>query len=109
MKTNRVTTALPKVLQHVTIALVIGLVLATTAVGMAHAQIEPDVEKFVIAGGGGSSTSQRFTLIGTIGQTDVGTTQGGRFTLTGGFWTAQPAQGGGVEIEERLFIPIVQH
>jgi len=40
-----------------------------------------------IAGGGASfSTGERFSLGGTIGQPDAGTTIGGTYTLRGGFW-----------------------
>ena len=39
-----------------------------------------------IAGGGGTSAGDSFLLNGTIGQTGVGATSGGVFTVGGGFW-----------------------
>ncbi len=50
-----------------------------------------DISSFVIAGGGGTSTSgsPNFRLDGTAGQPAAGTTStGGLFSLTGGFWQA---------------------
>ena len=41
-----------------------------------------------IAGGGGTSTGATYQVTGTIGQPDAsGTTSGGNYTLTGGFWS----------------------
>lgn len=45
-----------------------------------------------IDGGGGSSTSVTYALVGTVGQADAGTASGPTFELAGGFWggTALP-------------------
>ena len=53
------------------------------------------IEKSVIAGGGGQTVGGAFTLDGTIGETVGGTTStGGTFALGGGFWGGgrQPRQ-----------------
>ncbi|HEX5399895.1 MAG TPA: hypothetical protein VFY06_12700 [Verrucomicrobiae bacterium] len=40
-----------------------------------------------IAGGGGTSTNEQYTVSGTIGQHDAGGPMtGGNYSLTGGFW-----------------------
>lgn len=45
-----------------------------------------------IAGGGGTSTNQQYTLSGTIGQPDAGLTMtNGQYSLTGGFWALPQA------------------
>ncbi|MEP6945215.1 MAG: hypothetical protein ABJA02_04805, partial [Acidobacteriota bacterium] len=45
------------------------------------------IEKSVIAGGGGNSVGGAFAVDGTIGQTVAGmTSTGGAFSLAGGFW-----------------------
>ncbi|PWT80781.1 MAG: hypothetical protein C5B44_04815, partial [Acidobacteria bacterium] len=51
-----------------------------------------DISSFVIAGGGGTSTSSspNFQLDGTAGQPAAGTTStGGQFSVAGGFWQQQ--------------------
>jgi hypothetical protein len=46
------------------------------------------VDWYTIDGGGGISSGGTYTLHGTIGQPDAGTSalRGGNFTLEGGFW-----------------------
>lgn len=44
-----------------------------------------------VDGGGGTSTSSRFSLSGTAGQPDAGYMQGTRFAISGGFWSAWQA------------------
>ena len=46
------------------------------------------VERFKVAGGGGTSTGGVFVVSGTIGQPDAGAMSGGNFSLLGGFWGA---------------------
>jgi len=46
------------------------------------------IDRFAIAGGGGTSSGGDFTLNGTIGQQDAGATSGGNYSLAGGFWSA---------------------
>jgi hypothetical protein len=46
-----------------------------------------NISWYKIAGGGGTSSSTNgYTLSGTIGQPDAGTMSGGAYSLTGGFW-----------------------
>lgn len=52
----------------------------------AHAQTFA-IDRFVLSGGGGTSTNGAFNLTGTIGQPDAGGPMtGGSYLLTGGFW-----------------------
>ncbi len=41
---------------------------------------------YKIAGGGGTSTGNNFSLSGTIGQPDAGIMTGGTYAISGGFW-----------------------
>ena len=43
------------------------------------------IDRFVLSGGGGTSTNGGFSLTGTIGQPDAGRMSGGPFKLDGGF------------------------
>lgn len=52
----------------------------------AHAQ-NFSLDWRTIGGGGGTSTGGVFAVSGTIGQPVTGVSQGGSFTLTGGFWS----------------------
>jgi hypothetical protein len=61
------------------------ILLALSAIS-ASAQFSIDWSK--VSGGGGTSTGGVFTVTGTIGQHDAGTTMtNGPFSLTGGFWS----------------------
>jgi len=63
-----------------------GLILLSSLI-VASAQ-NYSIDWFTIDGGGGTSAGGNFSLSGTIGQTDAGTTMtGGGFSLTGGFWS----------------------
>lgn len=42
---------------------------------------------FTIDGGGGTSTNERYSVSGTIGQPGAGTMSAGNYTLQGGFWS----------------------
>jgi hypothetical protein len=51
-----------------------------------HAQTY-SIDWFKIAGGGGTSTNDQYSISGTIGQHDAGgPMSGGNYWLTGGFW-----------------------
>ena len=56
----------------------------------------------VDGGGTTSSTGSSYSLGGTIGQPDAGTSTGGTYTLSGGFWG-----GGAAAIEYNLFLPLI--
>lgn len=47
-----------------------------------------DAPWFAIDGGGGFSAGGAFSVVGTIGQPDVGVMTGGEFEVSGGFWSA---------------------
>jgi len=50
------------------------------------------IDKFAIAGGGGTSTGAVYSVTGTIGQPDAsGPLSGGTYTLVGGFWALPSA------------------
>jgi len=73
------------------LALVCALVLAAGA--MADGS-PPGLSWYVVAGGGGRSTSASFGLSGTVGQASVERLSGGSFVLVGGFWPG--VEGGAV-------------
>jgi hypothetical protein len=55
-------------------------------------QAQYTIDKFVIAGGGGTSTGGVYAVTGTIGQPDAsGPLGGGTYTLVGGFWALPSA------------------
>ena len=56
----------------------------------------------VDGGGATSSTGDSYSLDGTMGQLDAGTSTGGVYTLAGGFWG-----GGAAAIESNLFLPLI--
>jgi len=66
-------------------------VLTIAVVGAARAVDDFEVSRSTIDGGGVMfSTGGDFELSGTIGQPDAGTMAGGDFSLSGGFWFAEP-------------------
>jgi hypothetical protein len=76
--------------------LVAGLLTLALAAPMGLAQ-SYSIDWWTIDGGGGTSSGGTFSLSGSIGQPDAGTTMtGGQFSVTGGFWAlpvAVPATG----------------
>lgn len=52
------------------------------------ASAEYAIDWFTIDGGGGRSSGGPFSVAGTVGQSDAGTSSGGACTLHGGFWSA---------------------
>ena len=51
-----------------------------------------EIDWHTIDGGGGTSTNAQFSLSGTIGQPDAGTTlTNGQYSVTGGFWALPQA------------------
>src|SRR5262245_16687895 len=49
------------------------------------------IKPSVIAGGGGTSSNGTTRIDGTVGQSVLGTSSGGNFSLNSGFWQATPA------------------
>ena len=67
--------------------LLICLVIAAVAPGLAQSGNGYDLSWSRIAGGGiGPATGNSFSLDATAGQPDAGKLQGGSFELQGGFW-----------------------
>jgi hypothetical protein len=62
------------------------------------------IDRFAIAGGGGTSTGGLFAVSGAIGQPDAGVMSGGNYSLSGGFWGAvqTPPPVGSVIISVRV-------
>jgi len=65
--------------------------LIVSSLGIAQTSGDYDIQKSVIASGGGNSEGGDFILNGSIDQYDANTTStGGDFALNGGFWMAKP-------------------
>ena len=61
-----------------------------------------DLSWWTVDGGGGASSQEDYTLIGTAGQAEVGRAmQGGVYELAGGFWFA----GGRADYD--VYLPVV--
>ncbi len=80
------------------LSVVVTLVAFTAALSVGSANTDPvqsggtfEIKPSVIAGGGGSSSNGTTRIDGTIGQSVLGTSTGGTFSLNGGFWQSQPA------------------
>ena len=59
----------------------------------------PRVSWFTVDGGGGfNSTGGGFSVSGTIGQPDAGTTSGGNYSVNGGFWSLFAVQTSGAPL-----------
>jgi hypothetical protein len=54
---------------------------------------------WTVDGGGGASTGSGYTLNGTIGQWDAGTSTDGTYTIAYGFWVGEPVY--------TIFLPLV--
>ena len=76
------------------------LMLAITTLNASSAPSAVEVQRHVIAGGGGRSEAGNYALHGTIGQPVAGTTGNSPYDLCAGFWC-----GGGMETY-KLYIPL---
>jgi hypothetical protein len=64
-----------------------------------------DLSWWTVDGGGATfSTAGSYSLGGTIGQPDGGTSSGGTYTLEGGFW---PGAEGVAPITHNIYLPLV--
>jgi hypothetical protein len=68
----------------------LAILVLLVAVGIALASTGLDLGWSTVDGGGQTSSSGDYSLVGTIGQPDAGLLVGGGYELGGGFW------GGGV-------------
>jgi hypothetical protein len=78
-------------------ALVVSLVFA----GVAWANGIPNIDRWVISGGGGRATVGSISLDDTIGQWVVGSAKSGSLRLSPGFW------GGGWDGSYAIYLPVV--
>ena len=63
------------------------LILFVSLARLANAQ-SYSIDRFTVAGGGGTSTNGQFSVSGTIGQHDAGGAMtNGQYSVTGGFWS----------------------
>ena len=64
-----------------------------------------DLSWWTVDGGGGSISGDDYTLTGTVGQADAGTTlSGGEYTVASGFWGAG---GDGSGVDHGIYLPLV--
>jgi hypothetical protein len=86
-----------------TTVLVATIVLLLAGVALASAAEGYDLSWWTVAGGGGTSGADGYTLSGTIGQPDAGValTNDG-YTLVGGFWGSAATAP-----EYKLYLPLV--
>jgi hypothetical protein len=71
------------------ISIIFGIALISLIMtGITLAASDYQINWWTVDGGGGSSQSAdgQYTLTGTIGQPDTGSTSGNGYTLNGGFW-----------------------
>jgi hypothetical protein len=70
-------------------SLLLALLLFATLAAAAGPQ--PDLDRWTVDGGGGTSRGGAYVLSGTTGQAEAGATlRGAPYTLSGGFWGSAP-------------------
>lgn len=63
------------------------LAILATAIAVSAPAQNYSIDWFTMDGGGGASSGGGYSITGTIGQPDAGTTMtGGQYALVGGFW-----------------------
>jgi hypothetical protein len=80
---QRINRALPK--KGIPLVL-LALLLSVTALSAGAAPSAIEMQRHVIAGGGGHSEANGLTLNGTVGQVVVGVTNQGTYDFCSGFW-----------------------
>ena len=64
-----------------------GFIILTSSICL-RVRAQYAIDWYKISGGGGSSTGGNYSISGTIGQPDAGSTMSGaNYSLTGGFWS----------------------
>jgi hypothetical protein len=81
-------------MKHILMVSLLIAVMAFAVIATVHAQWGGGYELTwsTIDGGGGTSGGGGYTLVGTIGQPDVGETLNGGYALLGGFWIGGASQ-----------------
>ena len=70
---------------------VVGITVMLILLGMAlPAYADYEVSRHTIDSGGGTSSGDQYTVMGTIGQYDAAYSAGGDYKLLGGFWPGEP-------------------
>ncbi len=85
-------------IRYTTLALIL-LVLSTVFV-LAQTGGTYGLDWHTIDNGGGQASGGTFTLVGTVGQSDVVVMSGGTFSLSGGFWQ-------GSNTQHYIYLPLV--
>ena len=85
--------------------LVPALALLNAALALDISGANYEIAWFTVDGGGSTGAGGQFSIEGTIGQTDAGTSFGNRYTLEGGFWNS--ASSWNEELAPRLSISFV--
>jgi hypothetical protein len=88
------------------LAAAVGLLLAGAALGRGQPRraittSAYDLSWWTVDGGGGASSGDGYTLMGTAGQPDAAVLTGGEYALLGGFW------GGAAAGEYRVYLPLM--
>ena len=78
----------PPLLFRLAAMLLVTLIITGLAISTSTAKFGPSysVAWYTIDGGGGISTGDTYSLMGTFGQPDAGMHSGTGYALTGGFW-----------------------
>ena len=78
------------------IVLMTGLLTTSVALAQTH---HYTLNWWTIDGGGGTSSDSRYTLQATIGQSDAGSVNNARYTLSTGYWDSAE--------QHRVYLPVI--
>jgi hypothetical protein len=78
------------------------LLLCTLPFTLATASAEIAVARYTVVSGGASG-SNTFALVGSIGQPAVTTSNGGGFTVRGGFWATH--EDASQQVDHQIYLP----
>jgi hypothetical protein len=93
--------------QYLILTLIIACLLGLAAISTYPAKADAatfTISWWTVDGGGGKSTATGYTLNGTAGQPDAGSSSGTGFSLAGGFWAGHP----GLILLRPLYLPVIQ-
>jgi hypothetical protein len=88
-----------------TIGILLTVVLLAVLGVVSAFALESDSLKWWTVDGGGAtfSTGGSYSLGGTIGQPDAGTSSGGTYTLDGGFWGGDTST-----VNHQIYLPLIR-